>query len=817
MSDGERWPQISDILAQALDLPESEREAFIAEACRGEPSLRPELLAMLEELRTEDEFLENPPTISADPFDERPGGTFGPYRIVRTLGEGGMGVVYLAERSDGQFTRQVAIKRIGVAAPGAELLRRFRAEREILARLDHPNIARLLDAGFDSLGVPYLVMEYVDGVPVLAWCRDRQLAVADRLALFVEICGAVQHAHQNLVIHRDIKPGNILVTSDGKPTLLDFGIAKIVGGERAGEATQTVNQALSLDYASPEQVRGETMTTGTDVYSLGVLLYELLADSRPYDAGSGSLTDAIRSICEDVPRPPSEKAPDERGAQLRGDLDAIVSRAMEKAPGDRYPSVAELAADVRAHLDHRPVTARNPSFAYVARKFVHRHRAGTAIAAGIALLIAAGMSAVIWQYRVAERERGRAERRFQEVRELANFVIFDLQDGIARLAGATELRKRMVERSLRYLDSLANEAGDDPRLQAELAGGYIRLADALGRAASANLGDSAGAQTAYGKARALLERALIDHGPDTDRRRQLARLLLSISAFESGRRQMDQAARTLQASISIWNDLSREDSQSEENVRGLASARFSLSIQHVQAQRWDEGAAAMQDALTLFERLLASKPDDSDRKRNVALCHKNLVSYFATRDPGRSLRHATSAAQLDSERVAADPHNAQARQDYAIDLSTLGDHYVLTSQYAEALPHLEKSLELRRTLAAADPQNIYAAGRLAYILQRTGIVLVRLEAPARAVPLLLEAVQRVDAIPVERHDRDMRGVKFRAHLALGEAHFALKQNHCVWDRRAAETTAAAGWTFKDQAALEKWFTDRALARARSCR
>ena len=815
MSDGERWPQISDILARALDLPESQRDEFIAEACRQEPALRPELLAMFEELGTDDEFLEQPPAIVAVAFDDSSGGAFGAYRVVRTLGEGGMGVVYLAERSDGQFTRQVAIKRIGSVAPGPELLRRFRAEREILARLDHPNIARLLDAGFDSQGVPYLVMEYVDGSPLLTWCRDHRLTVAERLALFLEICGAVQHAHQNLVIHRDIKPGNILVTSDGKPVLLDFGIAKIVGGAGGSDVTRTVNRALTLDYASPEQVRGATMVTGTDVYSLGVLLYELLAESRPYDAGGSSLTDAIRSICEDVPPPPSQKAAAGRSAQLRGDLDAIVSRAMEKAPADRYASVAELADDIRAHLDHRPVKAQRPSFTYVARKFARRHRGGTAIAAGIAILLAAGVSAVIWQSRIAERERARAERRFQEVRELANFVIFDLQDGIARLAGATELRARMIERSLRYLDSLANEAGDDPRLQGELAGGYIRLADALGRFESANLGDYAGAEKAYGKAQALLERALMDHGPDNGRRRQLARLLLSISTFQRARQQTDQAARTLQASISIWDDLSREDPESDDNLRGLASARFNLSTQHFQAGRRDEGAAAMQTALELFERLLARKPDDTDRKRNVALCHKNLVSYFATPDPVRSLRHALSAAQLDSERVAAEPHNAQAKLDYAIDLSVLGDHYLLTNRYAEALPHYEKSLALRRTLAEADPLNTYAAGRLAYILKQTGATHVLADAPASGVPLLLESLRRIDAIPADRRSRDMRETRFRAYVALGEAHFALKQNHCVWDRRAA--VAAAAIDLQQDEPLEKGLTGRALARARACK
>jgi tetratricopeptide (TPR) repeat protein len=486
---------------------------------------------------------------------------------------------------------------------------------------------------------------------------------------------------------------------------------------------------------------------------------------------------------------------------------------MEKTPADRYPSVAELAEDVRAQLGHRPVKAQRPSLAYVARKFARRHRAGTVLVAGIAILLAVGMSAVLWQYRVAERERGRAERRFQEVRELANFVIFDLQDGISRLAGATELRKTMIERSLRYLDSLANEAGDDPRLESELAGGYTRLADALGRQSSANLGDTAGAQAAYGKARALLERGVADAGRDPARQRQLARLLLNISTFEGNIRQRDQAGRTLEASIAIWNDLVRQDPEAEENLRGLASARFSVSNQRAQQGRADEAAAAMVEALDLFQRLLHRGPDDNDRKRNVALCHKNLVGYFATRDPARSLQHALRAAQLDSERLGAEPHNAQAKLDYAIDLSVLGDHYLLTAQYGQALPYYEESLPLRKALAEADPQNVYAAERFIYILQATGGTRVLAGEPGRGVPLLLETLRRIDELPSGRSDA-IRIVQFRAYLALGEAHYAMKQNHCVWDRKAAALTSDL--PVPNPTDVVKWLAERSLARARSC-
>ncbi len=308
-----RWAKVSELLSRALDLPETQRDAFLADAVRQHPTLRTEVLALFEELRSTGPFLEKPAA-----SEERPrADAFGAYRVLGELGEGGMGIVYLGERSDGQYTRRVAIKRVARAAPGTDALRRFGDERQILARLDHPNIARLLDAGTDGAGVPYLVMEHVEGLPITTYCRQMKLGVRQRLELFVKVCAAVQHAHQSLVIHRDIKPANILVTPGGEPKLLDFGIAKMQGEAAAGDPTLTMNRALTLDFASPEQVRGESMTTASDVYSLGVLLYELLADARPYEVSASNLSEAVRLISEIVPPPPSRVAPSERAPSWR--------------------------------------------------------------------------------------------------------------------------------------------------------------------------------------------------------------------------------------------------------------------------------------------------------------------------------------------------------------------------------------------------------------------------------------------------------------------------------------------------------------------
>ena len=460
----ERWRQITEVFHSALAREAATRGALLDEVCADDLALRAEVDAMLAAHRDAGGFGDVPAFAApAEVPGLQPGDALGAYRIEALIGSGGMGVVYLASRSDGQFARRVAIKRVGHATADADVLRRFGDERQILARLDHPNIARLLDAGLDASGVPYLVMEHVEGVPVTSYCRERKLAVRRRLALFLKVCAAVQHAHQSLVIHRDIKPGNILVTPEGEPKLLDFGIARVLSDAQGGDATRTMNRALTLDYASPEQVRGDAVTTASDVYSLGVLLYELLADAKPYEVGARSLTEAIRLVCESVPTPPSRVAPPEKRAELAGDLDQIVGKAMEKTPADRYGSVAELASDVAAHLDHLPVKARAHSSGYVARKFVRRHRAGTTVAAALLALLAGGVAAVVWQARVADRERARAQHRFEQVRQLANYVIFDLHDGIEKLAGSTELRRQMVDRSLSYLDSLAAEADGDAR------------------------------------------------------------------------------------------------------------------------------------------------------------------------------------------------------------------------------------------------------------------------------------------------------------------------------------------------------------------
>jgi eukaryotic-like serine/threonine-protein kinase len=439
-----RWQQVDRLLEAALELPAAERAAFLAQSCNGDEALRQEVLSLLAGSEQADDFFETPPLDDvAEVLRHKasafaPGQQIGPYRILRELGRGGMGLVFLAVRADDAYQKQVAIKLVSPSPLQPELLRRFRRERQILADLEHPNIARLLDGGTTEQGWPYVVMEYVEGVPLTHYCRERQLALGERLRLFLDVCAAVQYAHQNLIIHRDLKPANILVTELGgvkRPKLLDFGIAKLLNPERqqlTAHETQSGVLMMTPEYASPEQMRGEALTTASDVYSLGVLLYELLTGHLPYQLKSRALPEIIRAVCETEPLAPSatiEKRQKDEGGRmksktalphpslfrlppsaLRGDLDNITLTALQKEPTHRYHTVQQLSEDIQRHLNGELVLARQATLSYRVQRFVKRNRAIVVTTALVLLTLLGGIVATLRQARVAQMQ-ARANRR----------------------------------------------------------------------------------------------------------------------------------------------------------------------------------------------------------------------------------------------------------------------------------------------------------------------------------------------------------------------------------------------------------------------
>jgi serine/threonine-protein kinase len=435
-----RWKKIKSTLEEVVAKPESERELFLDQTCANDSDLKTEVSSLLEYHTRADRFLEPPnPNLEGQP-DPHIGKLFGPYRVDKMLGHGGMGAVYKAVRDDGQFQKQVAIKFVRPGAWSKELVLRFHEERRTLARLEHPNIASLLDGGTTEDGVPYLVMEYVNGVPIDEYCDGAKFSVTERLKLFRIVCSAVQYAHQNLVIHRDVKPGNILVTEEGIPKLLDFGIARLLSDDHRtepGEMTRVGLRFVTLEYASPEQLRGGAITTSSDVYSLGILLYKLLTGHRPYHFRSRLPHEITRVVFEQEPRKPSvtvlketdddadsetarttspeeisslrASSPHKLHRHLAGDLDNIVLKTLQKDPHRRYTSVEQLSEDIRRHLEGLPVKARHDTVVYRATKFLKRHTVGVATTAVVIIALAAGMIGTLWQANRAKKEAAKAE------------------------------------------------------------------------------------------------------------------------------------------------------------------------------------------------------------------------------------------------------------------------------------------------------------------------------------------------------------------------------------------------------------------------
>ncbi|HEX2269652.1 MAG TPA: serine/threonine-protein kinase, partial [Pyrinomonadaceae bacterium] len=533
----EVWKEIKRIFDAAVELAPPAQRAFLDSACPDAATRREVERMLAADYAT---VLDHSP-LATHSFAEGArfeGRRIGRYRIVGEVGRGGMGAVFAAVRDDGEFEQKVAVKVILSGLNTDTIARRFRNERQILASLEHPNIARLLDGGMSDDGLPFYVMEFIEGEPIDEYCRTRNLSLHARLDLFRQVCAAVSYAHRRLIVHRDIKPSNILVTPAGEVKLLDFGIAKVVSQTNEGErGTATQLGLMTPAYASPEQFRGEQVTTATDIYSLGVVLYRLLTGQLPYNLNGLRLDQMLRLVCETEPPRPShaiaegsqiENSPartrriESSGAfqaettqnsqfairnpqALKGDLDNIVLKALKKEPDRRYESVEQFSEDVRRYLEELPVSARPDTFTYRASKFVKRNRVAVVAASLVFFALIAGIVGTTYQARAARRERERAEKRFEQVRKLANNVVFKYHDAIAGLPGATATREMLVKDALEYLDNLSQDAQDNPDLAQELALTYLKIGNVQGETYRANLGDSAGALVSYGKSVEILE------------------------------------------------------------------------------------------------------------------------------------------------------------------------------------------------------------------------------------------------------------------------------------------------------------------------
>jgi serine/threonine protein kinase/tetratricopeptide (TPR) repeat protein len=760
--NSERWLQIEEMFHAALAIDGQKRDAYLAEVCRGDADLRQEVQNLIagHEAATASmqtaAVRESVQQALADDEILTVGQEFGPYRVIREIGRGGMGRVFLAERADQEFHRRVAIKLIKRGMDTDSVIRHFRNEREILASLDHPNIARLFDGGTSRDGLPYFVMEYIEGQPIDCFCDERKYSITERLQLFRKVCAAVAYAHQHLVIHRDIKPSNILVTAEGDPKLLDFGIARLLRADAdAPTATMTGLQLMTPEYASPEQVLGKEASTLTDVYSLGVVLYRLLTGASPYEFRSRSLQEIAEAICRSEPKKPStaafERLSGDGGAtgssaamhegskehirkRLQGDLDNIVLMAMRKEPWRRYQSVEQFSEDIRRHLESLPIVAHDDSIGYRLTKFAQRHRRGVAAGALATLMTIAGIITTAFeahrarvQEQLAKEAQAKAERRFNEVRKLAHSVLFDYHDAIKNLPGATPVRERLVRDSLQYLDGLAGEVTGDRSLLRELANAYERVADVQGGTMGANLGNTPGAIESGKKALRIRESLLASDPRDTGVQRELAWSYFKVGTllWETG--DMSGASDYLGKAVRLREDLAKAEPSDLERQYELAA-----SYDRVGMLLLDQGDAA--GALTYHRRgqaidtsLPAAEQAKESTRRSISIEYEHIGSALEDLNdlPG-ALENNSRALSIRAGLAKDFPLNADYKRTLLVSYYNQAEILNLMGRTHAALDNYRENVAIGEKLLRADPSNEQSRGDLAYGLVRVGDMLFKL-------------------------------------------------------------------------------------------
>jgi tetratricopeptide (TPR) repeat protein len=644
-----------------------------------------------------------------------PGGQLGAYRLLHQIGSGGMGLVWLAERDDGEYRQRVAIKLLKRGMDSDEILARFRVERQILADLSHPNIARLLDGGITPDGLPYLVMEYVEGLPLDEYCRLRSPDLRARLSLFLGVCEAVHYAHQRLLIHRDIKPGNVLVTADGTPKLLDFGIVKLLDPAAVDRTQAMTGHAMLLltpRYASPEQIRGEATATTTDVYALGCLLFELLTGRHPFHEALGDQPRLLREICLREPQRPSQCATVKAVAarQLAGDLDNIVLMALRKEPARRYGSVEQLRADVERHLRSEPVSARPSTLGYRTGRLLKRNPlAATGIAAAIVALVG-GAAMSLWQAREANLQRQRAEQRLGDVRQLAHAMIFDVDAELEK--GTTQARAVLVERALRYLDSLVKEQGLDALLKRDLAAAYEKIGDIEGNYTVINqLGRGSDAMAHYDVALKLRRELLAVDPGNEDYQQDLASSLQNLGDMRWSQGDAQAAHDSYSAAVKLLESLVGRAGAPLERQVNLARARnYLANVLYSQSRpsllRFDDSMALHERSAAALRRLHQQHPAESSIRYWLESALFEMGNKrLATGRLDQAQPLLEEALALTRAWQAAEPDNTRALRAVALDLRKVAEVHVEAGRLSPAMQLMRESLQIRETLARQDPGN----------------------------------------------------------------------------------------------------------------
>ena len=792
----ERWQQIRDVLEKALEMAPSERSAFLNQACSSDSSLRQEvgtLLASSDGVRSS--FLQSPPlTDLLDAASNGPGSAGGlepgqvfaqHFRLECKLGEGGMGQVWLADQIS-PVRRQVALKLIKAGMYDESVVRRFQSERQSLAMMDHPAIAKVFDAGATPQGQPYFVMEYVPGLAITEYCDQKKLKIRDRLELFIQACGGVQHAHQKAIIHRDLKPANILVMEvDGKPVprIIDFGLAKGAKSQIEGETlfTQVGHFVGTPGYMSPEQADPgfrndvQDIDTRTDVYSLGVILYVLLAGLLPFGTGQKQkppLEEWLRKLREEEPPRPSTKVSNDREtststaeargterkqlvSMLRGDLDCITMKAMEKDRSRRYGAPSELATDIRRYLNHEPVVARPARATYRSGKFIKRHKLALAVAAVFLVVLLAGAVAIVREARIARIQEARAEKRFETLRKLTNSLLFEFHDSIEKLPGSTEARELVVRRALKYLDQIAAEANSDPATLRDLAAAYERIGSIQAEQQHPHLGGKESIEQAkrlYDKALAIRQGLAAAKPDDRTLQIELTNTMFADAGMHSNSGDLD---RGLELHLQIMEILKRLQAHqdSPDIQQRIAGALVGVAVTKDWLGDYDSAFADLRQAATVNQALLDANPTRRGVQRNLGVDHAWLAATLLhERRYTEAAGEEKKALAIWEQLGAADPNNTEMQRAIAETNEELCRCLAYAGNVSEVRAPCRKSLAILENMVKSDKNDVQALADLASVNSSMGVALYVIHSPQEALPFERRSDSLYDDVAVRDPD-----------------------------------------------------------------
>ena len=710
-----------ELFSELLQVASADRDAWLIGRCGNDATLLEDLRSLLDACAAEEAA-----TAALAARSSPAPRSVGHYTLDHLLGRGGMGAVYLAHRADGEFEQQVAVKLIDLPLATSMFYERFRRERQILARLVHPCIAHLLDGGITDAGEPYLVMEYVEGVTLTRFCKEHGLSIEQRLQLFLKICSAVQFAHRNLVVHRDLKPDNILIAADGTPKLLDFGTAKLldaVDETQGADWTRQGLQAYTPQYASPEQVMGDPITTASDIYSLGVLLYLLIAGVAPYELRTFTTAELVRVICNEEPVRPSLRSTPQR---LDPDLDFIVMQALRKEPDKRYATVDLLATDLRACLEGRPVAARRGSLRYRAAKFVRRNRLPFGAAIILALTLVAGIGGVLWQSHQANLQRRRAEARSAELREFSDSLLTELDNALKDIPGSTGAQNLLITSVIQRLDRMAQDTHGDRETELDLISAYTRLGDVQGNSYAENMANYTGALKSYDKALALARTLLAANPNDREGLRAFAAATEERGETLSTLDRIDDSVASLRTAAQTYERLIQLPGVTPGLLVEASTATETLGDQLCQDNGLgdaDAGLQAYRRALALDEQAMKLDSSYVPARRGRAYMHLDIGNVELETAPQSALSEFQQALDIlqalppDEQRKRfATRLRATLLRKEASAFTEMGQYSRAETLFQQGSVILERFLNLdpRGTMALGDMQRMLDAEAQSY-------------------------------------------------------------------------------------------------------